>query len=210
MIAVALLGLVVVALMVAETVGRRTAASQIEDRLRAAGVTGSITADVGGSAWRPSVLAALTTGSLDRVQVDVADGRLGELPVQHLTYTLTDVSGEFRPMRGDVTVDAVGSLEVRLRLDPVVVAAAQAAGRPIVDAYWVPCVAEPVATARGAEPVDGSSAVDLGCTAAAVPGFLRSRPSDVGGPAAPGAEVLPDAPPSVPLNAPSSAPSAGG
>jgi len=191
--------LVAVAVVTAETVARRTATSKIEERLRAAGVTGSITAEVGGSAWRPSALAALTTGSLDRVQVDVVDGRLGDLPVQHLTYALRDVVGEFRPVDGDVAVDSVGALDVRLRLDPAVVAAAQAAGRPIVDAYWVPCVAEPIAPG----PVGVPSGIDLGCSAAAVPGFLRARPSDVGGPTAPGADVLPESPSSVPSSVPS-------
>lgn len=204
MVTSAALVLVTVALIGAELVGRRAATSQIESQLRAAGVSGAVTVEVGGSPWRPSVLAALATGSLDRVRVDVVDGRLGDLPVQHLTYTLTEVTGEFRPVRRDVTVDSVGALEVALRLDPSVVDAARLAGRPIVDAYWVPCVAEPVAPSPGTAPAEDASGVELGCQAAAVPGFLRARPSDVGGPAAPDAELLPDRPPLDPTTPPPS------
>ena len=186
MVLVAVVALVVIG----EIVARQQVASRVSQRLRDAGVSGAITTQVGDSWWRPTVLRALATGSVDRVRVEVVDGDVGGLPVRRLTYTLHDVSGRFRPTGDDASVDSIGSLDVDLRLDPTVVAAAAAAGRPIVDAYWVPCVATRVAGTEG--DVDG---VVLGCTArGAVPGFLRARPGDVGGPTAPGAEVLPEPP----------------
>lgn len=116
MSALVILAMVVVGLAALEHFGRSYAEGEIAARLRSAGMTGDIQVTVGRAWWRPSVLPAVATGTLDQVEIRIREGSVSGIPVEEVDYVLGGIDGDLSLLNGTVDVRSIDEGSVSMRV----------------------------------------------------------------------------------------------
>jgi hypothetical protein len=132
-LALGFLALVLVAIVAVEWSGRELTQRIAEDQLRDAVVAGGVEVTVGRSWWQPSVLPALLTGDVDRLEVQLRDAQLYSLPVAEADYVLEDLTIEVSIGDRTVRATSLGSGSVRVLVDPSAIAQALGTDARVVD-----------------------------------------------------------------------------